>query len=165
MCRGAALAMSVPGNKNCRARVRKHGSLIQYFKAFNHLLPLAWALLNHLPGITPRGAFAMKASFVAIGLGIFLCGGAALATTPGWLAEFMLVRAPQTQLVRDAKDPAKYYLCWQEGVTYYGIRFRRQKLEENLKKMPAGGRVSLSSVLAIADGDWTDRDSAVCWGQ
>lgn len=106
----------------------------------------------------------MKAKWVA-GLLVagFACGVSVAA--PNWLLEFMMVRAPQTQVVRDPNFPNRYYLCWTDGTSRYGIYFRRGVLDQNLKSLPTGSRRTLSSMLTINENGWSERDRQVCWGK
>ncbi|MEQ1800979.1 MAG: hypothetical protein ABL989_03590 [Gammaproteobacteria bacterium] len=118
----------------------------------------------------------MKARDTLIGLCLGLGAGLALATAAGaaagnWLNEAVLVRLPQSEIVRHPIDNGKYYLCWTDGVSRYGMVFRRSQLDIRLRSIPRASRVSVTSLMADPTGTtpllapWTASDDKVCWPQ
>ena len=90
--------------------------------------------------------------------------GVVQAATPSWIEEFILVRAPQTRVVRHPVDRGKFYLCWQEGTSRYGLSFRRSNFDDKLRAIKPGGSASLGTMLPISQGTWTAEDQKMCWG-
>jgi len=107
----------------------------------------------------------MRSKVFAALAATFVCASAAFGAAPNWLVDMFLVRAPQTQVVRDPVYSGRYYLCWQESGRRYGIHFQRSRLENNLRSVRPGSRVSLSTMLAVRDSDWSKRDEQICWGR
>jgi hypothetical protein len=95
--------------------------------------------------------------------------GAAGAAASNWLNEAVLVRLPQSEIVRHPIDNGKYYLCWTDGVDRYGLIFRRSQLDIRLRSIPRASRVSVTSLMATpTDGTpllapWTASDEKICW--
>ena len=103
-----------------------------------------------------------------------LCLGfttAAVATTvpENWIREAVLVRLPQSEIVRHPVDNGKYYLCWTDGTSRYGVAFRRSQLDIQIRSIPRAGRVSVASLMAAPSegapviAKWTPEDARVCW--
>ena len=106
----------------------------------------------------------MQLKFFAI-LSLTMASAAVAQTTsPNWFQEFLLVGAPQTKVVRHPLDRSRYYLCWQEGTSRYGLAFRRGALDDKLKAMKPGSSASLSTMVAASQSPWTAADERVCWG-
>lgn len=107
---------------------------------------------------------SMQWKFVAV-LSLTLASAASAQTTsPNWLQEFLLVGATQTKVVRHPLDRTRYYLCWQEGTSRYGLAFRRGTLDGKLKAMKPGSSASLSTMVSASQSRWTAADERVCWG-
>ena len=107
----------------------------------------------------------MRARDVLFGLclGVATAGVAETAAT-NWLNEAVTVRLPQSEIVRHPLDNGKYYLCWTDGVSHYGLAFRRTELESNLRSVPRGGRVAVTSLMGQSTlPAWTPGDSRICW--
>lgn len=90
--------------------------------------------------------------------------GTVHAATPNWVQDFVTVRAPQTKVVRHPTDRGKYYLCWREGTTRYGLAFRRNNFDDKLRLIRPGASVSLANILPLNPGSWTAADEKICWG-
>jgi hypothetical protein len=94
---------------------------------------------------------------------------AAGATASNWLNEAVLVRLPQSEIVRHPIDNGKYYLCWTDGANRYGLAFRRSQLDIRIRSIPRAGRASVTSLMANSTGTtpllspWTTNDSNICW--
>ena len=106
-------------------------------------------------------------------LGICLGFGAAAVAAPtagNWLSEAVTVRLPQSELVRHPIDNGKYYLCWTDGVSRYGLAFRRAQLEARIKSIPRAGRMPIATLMTTPSsrstsvlGAWSASDEQVCW--
>ena len=105
---------------------------------------------------------------------IGFCMGLAMAAAAGatannWLNEAVLVRLPQSEIVRHPLDTGKYYLCWTDGANRYGLAFRRKELDSRIRSIPRAGRTSVTALMAGSRGDgpmlapWTASDSKICW--
>ncbi|MEO7387279.1 MAG: hypothetical protein ABIX37_10120 [Gammaproteobacteria bacterium] len=103
-----------------------------------------------------------------------LCLGFATATvaapaTSNWLNEAVLVRLPQSEIVRHPIDNGKYYLCWTDGVNRYGVAFRRSQLDSKIRSIPRAGRASVATLMLAPGIDappitpWQASDYKVCW--
>jgi hypothetical protein len=86
------------------------------------------------------------------------------ATTP-WLEEFLLVRTPQTKVVRHPLDRSRYYLCWQDGTSRYGLAFQKGRLDDQLKALKPGSSAPLSTMFTLSNATWTAADEKICWGK
>ena len=104
----------------------------------------------------------MKARYVALLLAAFVTGGAVQAQSPNWLMELLVVRAPQTRVVRHPYDRGKYYMCWQEGTNRYGLYFRKRNFDDKLRNIQPGRSVSLGSILSVNESGWTAADEKIC---
>jgi hypothetical protein len=100
---------------------------------------------------------------MALSLALVMAG-VVQAATPNWIQEFIVVRAPQTKIVRHPTDKGKYYLCWQEGASRYGLAFRRGNFDDKLRQIQPGGSASLGAILPISQGAWSPADQKICWG-
>lgn len=105
----------------------------------------------------------MKARYLALLALAFVGGGVVQAQSPNWLLELMVVRAPQTRVVRHPTDRYKYYLCWQDGTDRYGVYFRKRNFDDQLRYIRPGAGVTLSSILQINESGWTAQDDKICW--
>ena len=114
----------------------------------------------------------MKARDTLLGFCLGLttaAAAAAAATTSNWLNEAVLVRLPQSEIVRHPLDNGKYYLCWTDGVNRSGLAFRRSQLDIRISSIPRAGRASVLSLMADTTGNtpllapWTASDDKVCW--
>lgn len=103
-----------------------------------------------------------------------LCMGVAMTAAAGaaannWLNEAVLVRLPQSEIVRHPIDNGKYYLCWTDGRNRYGMAFRRSQLDIRIRSIPRAGRASVTSLMANSTGTtpllppWTASDEKICW--
>ncbi|MEO8443491.1 MAG: hypothetical protein ABI567_00610 [Gammaproteobacteria bacterium] len=86
------------------------------------------------------------------------------SATATWLDEFALVRAPQTRVVRHPIDKSRYYLCWQEGTSRFGLAFQKGKLDDQLRALRPGGSTSLATMFTLSKSTWTAADEKICWG-
>ncbi len=89
----------------------------------------------------------------------------AQTASPSWIQEYLLIRAPQTKVVRHPMDKSRYYLCWQEGDNRFGMAFRRGSLEDKLRSMRPGSSAPLSAMLGTSQTAWSAADEKVCWGR
>ena len=106
----------------------------------------------------------MQLKLVAV-LSLTLASAAVAQTAnPSWIQEFLLTGAPQTKVVRHPLDRSRYYLCWQEGTSRFGLAFRRGALDDRLKAMKPGSSASLSTMIASTRSAWTAADEKTCWG-
>ena len=87
------------------------------------------------------------------------------AAAQNWILEAVMVGIPQTQIVRDTKDRSRYYLCWSDGTSRYGIKFSRRNFDSALTNLAPGGRAALATVVKLDPGGWTAADEKLCWPQ
>lgn len=107
----------------------------------------------------------MQFKYLAVSSLMLASAAVAQAASPSWIQEYILVRAPQTKVVRHPIDKARYYLCWQEGNDRFGMAFRRGNLEDKLRALKPGGSAPLSAMLGANQSTWTAADEKVCWGR
>jgi len=106
----------------------------------------------------------MQLKLLAILSITLLPAAVAQSVSPSWIEEYLLIRAPQTKVVRHPIDKSRYYLCWQEGSNRFGLAFRRGSLEDRLKAMKPGSSANLSTMVGASRSAWTAADERVCWG-
>lgn len=85
------------------------------------------------------------------------------AQSANWLLALVMVGMPQTQVVRDKADRSKYFLCWTDGSTRYGLKFSRRGFDSKLMQLQPGGRAGLGAILTLDPGGWTPQDDTTCW--
>ncbi len=87
------------------------------------------------------------------------------SATATWIEEFAIVRAPQTRVVRHPIDRARYYLCWQEGTSRFGMAFQKGKLDDQLRALKPGSSASMATMFSLSQSTWTAADDNICWGR
>ena len=107
----------------------------------------------------------MQLKLLAILSITLLPAAVAQSVSPSWIEEYLLIRAPQTKVVRHPIDKSRYYLCWQEGNNRFGMAFRRSNLEDRLRAMKPGSSANLSTMFPTRQSGWTAADERVCWGK
>ena len=92
-------------------------------------------------------------------------GAAALSAqaATNWIQEAVMVRLPQSEVVRHPVDNGKYYLCWTDGKDRYGMAFRRSKLDQQIRSIPRASRASVAGLLGEATSSWSASDEKICW--
>ncbi len=101
--------------------------------------------------------------FAGVMLGA-LAGAVGATTAPNWIAGVLMSGATQTTVVRHPIDKQRYYLCWTDGSSRYGLSFRKSKLNDQLRVLAPGGRQQLSNMLSsVVIGDWKAADERLCW--
>jgi len=78
------------------------------------------------------------------------------------LLQLVMVGIPQTQVVRDAVDRSRYYLCWTDGTNHYGFKFSRRSFDDKLAQLRPGAHAGLGSLLTLDPGGWTAADDKTC---
>ena len=108
----------------------------------------------------------MKSNWIRGLVGCVVLGSVAVAATaPNWIVELLVVRAPQTELVRDTLSSDQFYLCWQgRKGQRSGVRFSAQKFQDGIGTMSPGERKRLSAVITPPSAGWTQHDAEVCFG-
>lgn len=107
--------------------------------------------------------------FLGLSLGFATATLAATDTTTNWLQEAIAVGLHQSTLVRHPVDSGKYYLCWTDGASQYGLAFRRAELDTRLKSMVRGQRIDVTSLMARSSRSgtvlpaWSSADEKICW--
>ncbi len=107
----------------------------------------------------------MRSKLLAVLAFALLPVSLAQSVAPNWIEEYLVVRAPQTKVVRHPVDRTRYYLCWQEGTNRFGMAFRRGSLEDKLKAMRPGASTSLATMVSASRATWTAADERICWGK